>query len=119
VGRAQVRRHQRFLRRELEEHRRSAARPARRRRAARRRSFRLSGITDRLEQLLSLALGNEWQSVMEQIEQRHRDLARDLGVIPSPELEEQFKRLRQIAAGIALVGEVSERLRAACWHRAS
>jgi diaminopimelate decarboxylase/aspartate kinase len=72
----------------------------------------LSGITDRLEQLLNLALGNQWQPVMEQIEQRHRDLARDLGVIPSPELEEQFKRLRQIAAGIALVGEVSERLRA-------
>jgi bifunctional diaminopimelate decarboxylase / aspartate kinase len=72
----------------------------------------LSGITDRLEQLLSLALGNEWQPVMDQIEQRHRDLARDLGVIPSPDLEEQFRRLRQIAAGIALVGEVSERLRA-------
>lgn len=72
----------------------------------------LSGITDRLEQLLSLALGNQWQPVMEQIEQRHRDLARDLGVIPSPDLEEQFKRLRQIAAGIALVGEVSDRLRA-------
>ena len=31
---------------------------------------------------------------------------------PRPDLEEQFKRLRQIAAGIALVGEVSERLRA-------
>ena len=72
----------------------------------------LSGITDRLEQLLSLALGNEWQSVMDQIEQRHRDLARDLGIIASPDLEDQFKRLRQIAAGIALVGEVSERLRA-------
>jgi diaminopimelate decarboxylase/aspartate kinase len=72
----------------------------------------LSGITDRLEQLLILALGNEWQGVMDQIEQRHRDLARDLGIIPSPDLEEQFKRLRQIAAGIALVGEVSERLRA-------
>src|SRR5215468_2872182 len=43
----------------------------------------LSGITDRLEQLLGLAIGNEWQSVMDQIEQRHRDLARDLGVIPS------------------------------------
>src|SRR5262245_18006481 len=28
----------------------------------------LSGITDRLEQLLSLALGNEWQPVMDQIE---------------------------------------------------
>ena len=30
----------------------------------------------------------------------------------TPDLEEQFNRLRQIAAGIALVGEVSERLRA-------
>ena len=55
---------------------------------------------------------NEAQAVMNQIEQRHRDLARDLGVTPSHDLEEQFKRLRQIAAGIALVGEVSERLRA-------
>lgn len=72
----------------------------------------LSGITDRLERLLSLALGNQWQDTMDHIERRHRDLARDLGVIPSPDLEDQFKRLRQIAAGIALVGEVSERLRA-------
>jgi diaminopimelate decarboxylase/aspartate kinase len=78
----------------------------------------LSGITDRLEQLLAISLdshttlGNEAQAVMNQIEQRHRDLARDLGVTPSQDLEEQFKRLRQIAAGIALVGEVSERLRA-------
>jgi bifunctional diaminopimelate decarboxylase / aspartate kinase len=72
----------------------------------------LSGITDRLEQLLTLALSGEWQPVMDQIEQRHRDLARDLGVTPTADLEEQFKRLRQIAAGIALVGEVSERLRA-------
>ena len=44
----------------------------------------LSGITDRLEQLLLLALGGEWQSVMDQIEQRHRDLARDLGIVTSP-----------------------------------
>jgi diaminopimelate decarboxylase/aspartate kinase len=72
----------------------------------------LSGITDRLEQLLSQALAGQWQPVMDQIEQRHRDLARDLGVVPTPDLEEQFKRLRQIASGIALVGEVSERLRA-------
>ncbi len=72
----------------------------------------LSGITDRLEQLLTQALGGEWQPVMDQIEQRHRDLARDLGIVPSADLEEQFKRLRQIAAGISLVGEVSERLHA-------
>jgi diaminopimelate decarboxylase/aspartate kinase len=77
----------------------------------------LSGITDRLEQLLALADvgGNskgDWQSAMEQIEQRHRQLAKDMGVTPSAELEDQFQRLRQIASGIALVGEVSERLRA-------
>jgi len=72
----------------------------------------LSGITDRLEQLLTQALGGEWQPVMDQIERRHRDLARDLGIVPTPDLEDQFKRLRQIAAGISLVGEVSERLHA-------
>jgi diaminopimelate decarboxylase/aspartate kinase len=77
----------------------------------------LSGITDRLEQLLALADvgGNskgDWQGAMEQIEQRHRQLAKDMGVTPSAELEDQFQRLRQIASGIALVGEVSERLRA-------
>ncbi|HEY4368596.1 MAG TPA: bifunctional aspartate kinase/diaminopimelate decarboxylase [Steroidobacteraceae bacterium] len=72
----------------------------------------LSGITDRLEQLLTQAHDGQWRPVMDQIEQRHRDLARDLGVTPTPDLEEQFKRLRQIAEGIALVGEVSERLRA-------
>src|SRR4051794_34861972 len=64
----------------------------------------LSGITDRLEQLLAKAIDGGWEAVMDQIELRHRDLARDLGVIPGPELEEQFKRLRQIASGIALVG---------------
>ncbi|PZN34559.1 MAG: bifunctional aspartate kinase/diaminopimelate decarboxylase [Proteobacteria bacterium] len=72
----------------------------------------LSGITDLLEQLLARAHEDAWQPVMDQIEQRHRDLARELGVQPSELLEEQFRRLRQIAAGIALVGEVSERLRA-------
>ncbi|HTE40700.1 MAG TPA: aspartate kinase, partial [Steroidobacteraceae bacterium] len=76
----------------------------------------LSGITDRLEQLLALAdggVGNgDWQSAMDQIEKRHRDLAEALGVMPSADLEEQFNRLRQIASGIALVGEVSDRLRA-------
>ena len=72
----------------------------------------LSGITDRLEQLLVKALGEGWEEVMAHIEARHRDLARDLGVSVGTELEEQFRRLRQIASGIALVGEVSERLRA-------
>jgi bifunctional diaminopimelate decarboxylase / aspartate kinase len=76
----------------------------------------LSGITDRLEQLLLKALEGDgsagWEAAMAQIESRHRDLARDLGIAVSPDLEEQFRRLRQIASGIALVKEVSERLRA-------
>ncbi|MDY0067896.1 MAG: bifunctional aspartate kinase/diaminopimelate decarboxylase [Steroidobacteraceae bacterium] len=72
----------------------------------------LSGVTDRLDQLLNTAIGAQWRPIMDQIEQRHRDLAADLGVTPSPDLEDQFRRLRQIAEGIALVGEVSERLRA-------
>jgi len=72
----------------------------------------LSGITDRLEQLLAQAHDGQWRATMEQIEQRHRALADEMGIDPGKELEEQFERLRQIASGIALVGEVSDRLRA-------
>ncbi len=77
----------------------------------------LSGITDRLEQLLAIAGGDgvpstDWQIAMTHIEDRHRQLAGELGVTVSPELNDQFQRLRQIASGIALVGEVSDKLRA-------
>jgi bifunctional diaminopimelate decarboxylase / aspartate kinase len=40
----------------------------------------LTGITDRLEQLLDKALTGDWEPVMDQIERRHMDLARDLGL---------------------------------------
>ena len=46
----------------------------------------LSGITDRLEQLLARALTGDWDPVMEQIERRHVDLSRDLGLPLSAEL---------------------------------
>jgi bifunctional diaminopimelate decarboxylase / aspartate kinase len=72
----------------------------------------LSGITDRLEQLLSKALVGEWEPVMEQIERRHCDLARDLGIPISADLERHFTDLRRSAEGIHLIGEVSDRLRA-------
>ena len=72
----------------------------------------LSGITDRLEQLLDKALSGDWEPVMAQIEQRHRDLARDLAVSDLAELERHFSELRRTAAGIQLIGEVSDRLRA-------
>jgi diaminopimelate decarboxylase/aspartate kinase len=73
----------------------------------------LSGITDRLEQLLAKALTGEWEPVMDQIERRHMDLARDLGVPKvAADLEHHFTDLRRSAEGIYLIGEVSDRLRA-------
>src|SRR5512139_746028 len=72
----------------------------------------LSGITDRLEQLLAKALTGDWEPVMEQIERRHCDLSRDLGIPISAELEHHFAELRKMASGIHLIGEVSDRLRA-------
>jgi diaminopimelate decarboxylase/aspartate kinase len=73
----------------------------------------LSGITDRLEQLLAKALTGEWEPVMAQIERRHMDLARDLGVPQvAAELDHHFNELRRSAEGIHLIGEVSDRLRA-------
>jgi diaminopimelate decarboxylase/aspartate kinase len=49
---------------------------------------------------------------MEQIERRHCDLTRDLGLPIGSELEHHFVDLRKMASGIHLIGEVSDRLRA-------
>jgi diaminopimelate decarboxylase/aspartate kinase len=72
----------------------------------------LSGITDRLEALLTSALAGAQQPVLDDIAQRHARLAAELGVGLSAELERYFTELRHIAAGIALMGEVSDRTRA-------
>jgi bifunctional diaminopimelate decarboxylase / aspartate kinase len=72
----------------------------------------LSGITDRLEQLLATALTGEWGPVMDQIERRHLDLARDMGLHIEADLDRHFTDLRRSAEGIHLIGEVSDRLRA-------
>src|SRR5258706_440654 len=72
----------------------------------------VSGITDRLEKLLSAALAGEQAAVLDAIEERHRQLATELGIGASPALEQIFAELRQVIAGIVLTGEVSERTRA-------
>jgi diaminopimelate decarboxylase/aspartate kinase len=72
----------------------------------------LSGITDRLERLLEGALGSSHAAVLDDIEGRHRALAADLGVAISEGLQRHFDDLRQLAAGVSLVGEVSARTRA-------
>jgi bifunctional diaminopimelate decarboxylase / aspartate kinase len=72
----------------------------------------VSGITDRLETLLVSALAGTHESTLKAIEQRHIALAAELGVGVSAALERYFAELRHIAAGVALMGEVSDRTRA-------
>jgi diaminopimelate decarboxylase/aspartate kinase len=72
----------------------------------------VTGITDKLEKLLDAALQQKHEEALAVIEKRHRDLAAELGIAVSAELEKHFSDLRQIAAGVALVGEVSDKTRA-------
>ena len=73
----------------------------------------LTGVTDRLEMLLEAALKGTHAEVLANIETRHRALARELQIgTDTGELDRHLDELRQIAAGIALVREVSDRTRA-------
>jgi diaminopimelate decarboxylase/aspartate kinase len=72
----------------------------------------VAGITDHLERLLDAAKGQAQEEELRAIEERHRRLAAELGVTPGEELERYFAELREIAAGVSLVGEVSDRTRA-------
>jgi diaminopimelate decarboxylase/aspartate kinase len=72
----------------------------------------LTDMTDRLEKLLDPQQVHTTNAMLAAIEERHRGLAGELGIPVSAELARQFAELRQIAAGVALVGEVSNRIRA-------
>ncbi len=72
----------------------------------------ISGITDRLEKLLVAALASAHEPLLATIEQRHRELADELGVGVSAELQRYFSVLRQMTSGIALMNEISDRTRA-------
>ncbi|MDE2262875.1 MAG: bifunctional aspartate kinase/diaminopimelate decarboxylase [Gammaproteobacteria bacterium] len=72
----------------------------------------VTGITDRLEKLLAAARGEAQEEELRTIEERHRRLVAELGIPLGPDCERQLAELRQIAAGIALIGEVSDRTRA-------
>ncbi len=72
----------------------------------------VAGVTDQLERLLDAAKGKAQEEELRAIEERHRRLAAELGVTPGEELERYFAELREIAAGVSLVGEVSDRTRA-------
>src|SRR5262249_49245597 len=72
----------------------------------------LTGITDRLERLLDAAIGQAQEEELRAIDECHRRLASDLSVPLGEDVERRLAELREIAAGVALVGEVSERTRA-------
>jgi len=72
----------------------------------------LSGVTDRLEKLLAAALAGAHEPVMAALEERHRSLAAELGLEVSAPLARYFADLREMASGIALTGEISDRTRA-------
>jgi diaminopimelate decarboxylase/aspartate kinase len=72
----------------------------------------ISGITDRLEKLLTAALQGNHETALSGIEDRHRQLCAELGVPVSEALNGYFNGLRAIAQSIHLTQEVSDRTRA-------
>jgi diaminopimelate decarboxylase/aspartate kinase len=72
----------------------------------------LSGITDRLESLLSAAMTGTHSSVLQQIDAKHRDLARSLGIVPSPQFERFMQELGAMADTLAQSRELGDGLRA-------
>ncbi len=72
----------------------------------------VSGITDRLEKLLTSALAGEPELVLEAIEERHTRLAAELGVGLSPALQSSFTVLREAAAHIGQARTVDDQQRA-------
>src|SRR5258706_3899585 len=72
----------------------------------------VSGITDRLEKLLQSAQSGEPEALLALIEERHVQLARELGVGQSPALQASFAELRGAAQAIAAARTVSDADRA-------
>ncbi len=72
----------------------------------------LSGVSNRLEDLLAAAISGQHATVIDEIISRHQALAAALNVQADEALAPYFQELRQLAAGIELVGEVSARVHA-------
>jgi bifunctional diaminopimelate decarboxylase / aspartate kinase len=72
----------------------------------------ITRITDMLEKLLVAASAGAPDEALKAIEDRHRQLTTELALSVSPQLQGYFDELRQMANGIALVRELSDRTRA-------
>ena len=72
----------------------------------------LSGVTDRLESLLTAALTAVHAPVLDHIEAAHRDLAGHLGVVPNPQFEAFMRELRDMAGQLAERRRIDDATRA-------
>src|SRR5882757_10035003 len=72
----------------------------------------LSGITDRLELLLSTALTGTHAPVLKHIDAAHRELAVRLGIVPNPQFEAFMNELRDMAASLAERRRIDDAMRA-------
>ena len=72
----------------------------------------LSGVTDRLESLLTLGDRHAVAATLEAIAESHAKLAKELGISLPDGVRQQLDELAQIAAGVTLVNEASDRIRA-------
>ena len=72
----------------------------------------LSGITDRLEALLSAAVNGSHIPILEHLELTHRKLAETLGVIPNAQFEQFLRELRGLTDTLAERRAISDAARA-------
>ena len=72
----------------------------------------LSGITDSLESLLAAAVAGTHGGALEQIDTRHRELARALDIVPSRQFERFMRELKDLADMPRRDGELNDGLRA-------
>jgi len=72
----------------------------------------LAGVSNALEALPGAALAGEGDAGVEQIKTVHRDFAQKAGIDADALLGDAFDMLDRLAAGVALIGEASPRVRA-------
>jgi diaminopimelate decarboxylase/aspartate kinase len=72
----------------------------------------ISGVTNKLEQLLAVAVKGDPKAIVDELIEKHRAFARSLGVDPAVVVDDLLEKLSRYAAGAALTEEVSPRLRA-------
>ena len=71
----------------------------------------LRGVSNALEETLSMAVAGDPSAHLERIRRQHFELAEALGLDAVPLLEERLHELEQLVAGVRLVKEVSVRVR--------